>query len=104
VPRSDICGAANCSLFDHLVGDGEQRRWNFEAEYFGGGEVNDEIELGRLLDRQVARLRPAQNLVDEVGSAPPQDREVRSIGQETSVDVLPQTLALSVVARPAPKY
>jgi hypothetical protein len=60
--------------------------------------------MSRLLDRQVARLRPAQNLVDEVGSAPPQDREVRSIGQETSVDVLPQTLALSVVARPAPKY
>ena len=35
-----------------------------EAERPGGDQVDDEIELGRLLDRQVGRLRPAQNLVD----------------------------------------
>jgi len=38
------------ALFDHLVGAGKHRRRNFKAEYLGGGEVDNEIELGRLLD------------------------------------------------------
>ena len=55
-----------------------------EAERLGGRQIDDEIELGRLLDREVGRLRPAQNLVDIVGGAPEQVREVRSIGHQTS--------------------
>jgi hypothetical protein len=54
-------------LFDHLVGAREQRRWHVEAKRLGGGQIDDEIELGRLLDRYVGRLRAAQNLVDIVG-------------------------------------
>jgi hypothetical protein len=47
------------TLFDHLVGEREQFRRNFEAECLCCGEINDEIEFGRLLDWDVARLRAA---------------------------------------------
>src|SRR5260370_18174018 len=41
-------------LFDHLVGEGEKRPLNLKVDRFGRREVNDQIELARQLDRQVA--------------------------------------------------
>jgi hypothetical protein len=46
-------------LFHDVVGEREEFIWNGEAERLGGLEVDDEIKFGRLLDRQLARLRPA---------------------------------------------
>jgi hypothetical protein len=40
--------------------------------------------LSRLLDGNIAGLRPAQNLVHKIGGAPEQVREVWSIGHETA--------------------
>ena len=42
--------------FDHLVGASEQRGRHGQVERFGGFEVDDELELGRLFDRQVSGL------------------------------------------------
>ena len=55
-----------------------------EAERLGRGHVDDKIELGRLLDRKVGRLCPAQNLVDIVARSPVQVRLVWPIGHQTS--------------------
>ena len=55
--------------FDHLVGEREQRRRDGEAKGLGGLEIDDEIELGRLLDRDIAGLRAVQNFVGQVGGA-----------------------------------
>src|ERR1700687_5499270 len=48
-------------LFNHLVDNGEHAGWNVEAERLGGLEVDDEFELGRLLDRQVGGLFALEN-------------------------------------------
>jgi hypothetical protein len=66
--------------FDHLVGAGDERWRHFEGERLGGGQIDDEVELRRLLDRNVAWLRPAQNLV--IGMTDPVRRSanLRSAG------------------------
>jgi hypothetical protein len=81
------------SLFYDLVGAQKERLGDGQAGRLGGGQVDDEIELGRLLDREVGGIRTTQNLVDMVSRAPEQVREVWSIGHETSsLDVLPKSV------------
>src|SRR5262249_18589197 len=75
---------AEAFSLDHLVGTQQERFGNFQSNGLRGGEVDDKIELSRLLDRDIGRLCPAQNLVDEVAGAPVEAREVRSIGHETA--------------------
>jgi hypothetical protein len=41
-PHSDSTKTGSrLTLFDHLVGAGEQRRWHREPERLGGGEIAD---------------------------------------------------------------
>jgi hypothetical protein len=42
--------------FDHLVSAGEQRRRHREAEGLGSSQINDKLELGGTVDRQVGRF------------------------------------------------
>ena len=50
--------------FDHLVGDGEQRRWDGQAERLGRLEIDYQIKSRGLLDQQIAGLRTLQNFVN----------------------------------------
>jgi hypothetical protein len=43
-------------LLNHLIGSQQQRGWDGEPEGFGGFEVDNQLELGGLLNGKVARL------------------------------------------------
>src|SRR5262249_2681672 len=60
------------------------RRRDREAEGFGGLEIDDELELGGVLDGKLRRLGAVQDLVDVRGRLPVQPIEVWSVGHEAA--------------------
>src|SRR3984893_11921105 len=75
-------------LFDNLVSAQQERLGDRQAQRLGGCQVYDEVELGRLLDGDITRLRPAQNFVDIACGAPVKVWVVWSIGhQNCGLDV-----------------
>ena len=61
VPKADITHRSERSLlFDHLVGAGEHRPGNGKTERLGALQVDDKLEFGRLLHRQVGWLLTVQ--------------------------------------------
>src|SRR5829696_4303385 len=69
---------------DHLVGTGEEGGWDSDAESEGGLEIDDQFELRWLLNRQIARFRPAKDFINVVRSTAVQVRQTRPIGHEAS--------------------
>src|SRR5258707_15544723 len=67
---------------DHLIRPLQERRWNRQAEGLGGLEVDDQLELRRLLDGQVAGFCTLENPVHVHSSAPIHINSVRAIGHE----------------------
>src|SRR5437660_7764184 len=72
-------------LLNDVVRPQQERRRDRQAEGFRRPHVYNQIKSGRLLDGDLARLRPAQNFVDKVRGATPQIREVGSIGHQASL-------------------
>src|SRR5262245_27510699 len=62
---------------DHLVGSGEQLIRHREAEHPRGPGVDDQLELGRLHDRQIRRLRA---LEDAAGIDADLTKRIRNVG------------------------
>ena len=46
--------------FDHLVGAAEQHWRHGEAQRFGGFEIDGQLELDRLLNREISRFRASK--------------------------------------------
>src|SRR3974390_2454366 len=53
------------SLFDHLVGGGEQRWRHGQAERLGGLEVDHQLETRRLFDWEIAWIGARHNFGNE---------------------------------------
>jgi predicted ATPase len=69
-PFPDSCNAANCVLFDDLVGAGKQCRRQDEAKRFGRLDVHNQLELGRLLGGSIFALTgKAPDAVQAITSA-----------------------------------
>jgi len=58
-------GDAIRASFDHLVGGGEQRRGQFDSQRPGCLQIDDGLELRRLLEREIAGFRALEDFVDE---------------------------------------
>src|SRR5271165_345702 len=62
--RLDRTSLRLAHLFDHLVGAGQYCRQHVEAQCLGSFEVDDKLEFGRLLDRQVTGLFTLEDAID----------------------------------------
>ena len=65
------------SLFDHLIGAGEQRRWNLEADGGSGLQVDDELGFGRAQWRRTDRTFPYRNV--RLSGCPVRRPQVKSL-------------------------
>src|SRR5262245_27597523 len=85
--------ASDHDLLDHVVRAPEERRRKDETEHLGSLEIDHQLELGRLLDGQVAGLGALEDLVDIGGRASERVGRAGPIGHEAAVvHVLPHSV------------
>ena len=51
------------ALSEHFCRAQDDRLWNGQSQRFGRLHVDDELELGGLLEREIIEFRPLENLV-----------------------------------------
>src|SRR5262245_41287256 len=70
-----------------LIRSRQHVRWERNADLLGGFQIDDELKLRRLLDRQVGGLGTLQNFVNVVRNASVAGHHVRSVvHQSTGLD------------------
>jgi hypothetical protein len=70
----------------HLVGGFEQRRRHFDAQLLGRLQVDDKIELGGSLNREVRRLLAPEDAIDVTGGSPEGIRRVEVRSSKCKID------------------
>src|SRR2546425_9093704 len=68
---------------DDAISSLQERRRDRQPEGLRRLQVDGQLELARLLDGQVTRLRPLEDLVDTHGGPPPEICRVRPVGDGT---------------------
>jgi diguanylate cyclase (GGDEF)-like protein/PAS domain S-box-containing protein len=68
------------TLFNHLVGAGEERRRDCDTQRLRSHQVDYQFVFGRRLDREIGRIFTLQNPVDVAGRTPIQSCKIRPIG------------------------
>jgi len=74
-----VIGFLHGGSFDDLVGAGEYRWRDGQAERLGGLEIDDELECGRLLDGQIGRLSALEDSSSVDADLTPQAGQAWSI-------------------------
>jgi hypothetical protein len=69
---------------NHLVGSQQEFFGNRDAERLGGPEVDDQLELGGLLDGQIRGFGTFKNLVDIRRASPSQIGPISPIGHQAA--------------------
>src|SRR5262249_43467655 len=62
--RPDRTSLRLAHSFDHLVGAGQQRRRHLQPERLGRLEVDDKLELARVLHRKIGGLPTLEDAID----------------------------------------
>src|SRR5215471_21097909 len=78
---AEVALADRCRVgsLDDVIGSEQQRLRDGETDLLGRLEIDDELELRRLLDRNIAGLGTFQNLVHIHGGAPVQVGNVHAV-------------------------
>src|SRR5262245_3436327 len=85
-PKADSCSAAKRSLFDHLVGAGENRRWNCQAERLGRFKIDHQLVFIRRLHWQISWLLTLEDAVDVSGRPAELCKNIIPIRGQPAVD------------------
>jgi hypothetical protein len=71
-------------LLDHLIRPQQERRRDRESEGLGGPEVDHQLELRRLLDRELSGIGALQEFVYEKGRTSVELGKVRAVRDKDS--------------------
>jgi hypothetical protein len=71
-------------LFDHLIRSEQKRRRDGQAQRLGGLEVDHQLELRGLLNGEIGRLGPFEDLVHVHGRESNRVCLSRSVGDKTA--------------------
>src|SRR5215469_5384121 len=78
------CARGEGTSFDHLVGAGNQRRRDVQPEPSGSFQIDDQLKLNRLLNRQVARVFPFDNPINVSSRALKQNTEICAVYDQSA--------------------